>query len=136
MDADRAEAWAMRAFFALTNSGAQIPQQLIDDGPSMAAIAVVGLTGLQGLPYAMAAPLLDELMACAEFVPDASRPQVTLRDLDKHIEEVKTRLYLKARAFVLHTGFSWADALQRVEQQRAAASKKNPTDSSNTATTG
>lgn len=131
MGAAQAESWASRAFFALANSGASIPEQWM--GAGMAAVATIGITGLQGLPYALAEPLLAELMACCQFQPDPQRPGVLLPDLDKHIEEVRTRLYLKARAFVLHTGFTWADVLSRLEEQRASATR-NQTDSPSTPT--
>lgn len=130
MDADRAERWAARAFFALANSGAAIPQEWQNGG--MAAIATIGLTGLQGLPYAAAEPLLDDLMACCQFMPDRSKPLVLMDDLGNHVEEVRTRLYLKLRAFVLHTGFSWADVQSRLAER--SASKNSQQDSQTTPT--
>jgi hypothetical protein len=118
----------MRAFFALANSGAAIPQEWQAGG--MAAIATIGLTGLQGLPYEMAEPLLDELMACSKIMPDRTKPMLLLDDLNNHIEEVHTRAYLKARAFVLHTGFSWADVQSRWAER--SAPPKNQADSPST----
>lgn len=128
----QAEEWAARAFLALAQSGASIPKDMMSSG--MQGIAIVGITGLRGLPWGLAKPLMDELMACVEFVPDPKKPEFVLKDIDNHIEEVKTRLELKARAFVLHTGFSWADVLSNAEKASAAAEKKAQSSGASTQT--
>jgi hypothetical protein len=102
MDADRGEAWAIRAILSLTNSGVDM------EGVSgWAGIAQAGFQGLGRLKYEDAKPLLDEMFECITFVPDPKRSQAVERALVlDDIEEVATRLLLRAEVFKLHVGFS------------------------------
>lgn len=103
MPAAQAEKWALRAFFALANTGVELPEGLEESG--MAGLAAIGLQALGKVPYEAAEPLLDDLMACVQHIPDPSKPEVVRGLIDEDIEEVATRLELKKSVWELHTGF-------------------------------
>jgi len=81
MSAADAEDWALRAFFALMNSGIDIPDEVADMG--FAGIATVGLKALGKVEYAKAKPLFDDMMTCVQVVPDPGKPNV-VRQLDRY----------------------------------------------------
>jgi len=106
MSGDQTEDWALRAFLALASSGVEIPDDLQDMG--MAGIASLSLTAIAGIKWDFAKPLLDEMMACVQVMPDKSNPANT-RPIFKNsddIEEVATRLMLRKEVFGLHMDFS------------------------------
>jgi hypothetical protein len=104
MDADRAEEWGIRAFLALTNAGAELPDGF--EGSGMAGIAAMGFQALAGLKFDDVKPLWDDMFTCVQCCPDA-RVRETIRPLIKDdIEEVSTRLLLRRAIFELHVGFS------------------------------
>ena len=108
MSAADAEDWALRAFFALMNSGIDIPDEVADMG--FAGIATVGLKALGKVEYAKAKPLFDDMMTCVQVVPDPGKPNVVRSLIDTDIEEVTTRLKLRSEVFKLHTDFLAAAA--------------------------
>ena len=108
MPASKVEKWAARAILALCKSGFDVP-----DGAGMEFIAVAGLKALGGLNFFDAEPLLDEMMECVQIRPDPSKPNVVRALIEDDIEEVKTRLQLRAEVFTLHTNFSIGDALSK-----------------------
>lgn len=127
MSAWQAAKWADRCFFALAQSGVEIPEEIEQLG--IAGIATLGLRALGGVKYPEAESLLDEMMGCVKFV-DPTNPQVTRRLIEDDIEEVKTILTLRAEVFELHTGFSFAAALSNSQASRerpAAAPDQPPT---------
>lgn len=103
MPASQAERWAIRALMSLAKSGLEIPDNAQEMG--MAAIAAMGFTALANIPFEDAGPLLDEMMACVQIIPDPARPQVVRPLIEDDIEEVRTRLMLRRDVFDLHTGF-------------------------------
>lgn len=107
MSAEDAEAWAIRAMLALTAAGVDI-----GEAAGMEAIAVAGLQSIGKLSYADAKPLLDDMFKCVKIVPDPKKNPTFARDLfPGDIQEVATRLYLRAETFALHVGFSKAGDL-------------------------
>lgn len=110
MSASRAEKWAARAFLALAKSGIDFGPEIVQGG--LAGIALVGLRALGGVEFADAEPLLDELMSCVTLVPDTnmrdpiSGNPISRLLIEDDIEEVATRIKLRAEVFELHTGFS------------------------------
>lgn len=103
LSAADAEDWAMQAFFALLNSGVEIPDDAAEMG--LAGIATIGFAALGKLDFIRAKPLLDRMMTCVQIIPDPSRPNV-IRALDpSDIEEVATRLMLRKEVFGLHVNF-------------------------------
>jgi len=103
MSAAQAEAWAMRAFIALMREGVNIPGNI--QRATMADIARIGLECVGSLSWANAEPLLQEMLDCCQYQPDPKKPQLLREILDEDIEEIKTRLQLRAAVWELHTDF-------------------------------
>ncbi len=103
MSAAAAERWATRAFFALMNTGVEIPEDIANAG--MAGIASLGVQAFGKLPYEAAAPLLEDMWGCVQIIPDPTKPNVVRALIDEDIEEVSTRLQLRKAIFNLHTRF-------------------------------
>lgn len=102
MFSDQGERWALRVGFALMNAGIDLPVAAEDI--TMEIIAQVGFRALSHIPYEVAGPLLEELMTCAKYVSPAGVATDIKGNLQ--IEEISTRLKLKAAVFELLTGFS------------------------------
>jgi len=110
MAARPAEKWADRAFLALAHSAMDLPPGMRSSrGQGMQGIAQLAhLVG--GIRFPELEPLLDELMACIQVVPDPSKPQLVRALTDNgmegdDIEEVATRHYLRSEVVDLHVGF-------------------------------
>jgi hypothetical protein len=115
------EKWATRALLALSRTGADIPEDALAAGGL--GVLIAGLTSFQKLAFEDAEPLLDEMMTCISFVPDANRlDPMTSRPFtralmmpdavnDGDIEEITTLLTLRGEALELHLGFSVTAAL-------------------------
>ena len=108
MSATQAEWWAIRAGMAMARSGVDLPENFADMG--IAAMAGTGLKMVSQIPPAEAKPLLDELMECVQCVPDAANQNIKRRLIDDDIEEIATRLKLRAEVFKLHVDFFQAAA--------------------------
>lgn len=94
--------WATRALFALMNSGFEVPDELLESG--FAGLATLGIKALGKAQIEVMEPLLDELFECVRFVPDPSKPNVMLSDVDRHVEEIKTLFLLQKEVLTLHVG--------------------------------
>jgi len=108
MPSSQAEAWAIRALLALIENGVQVPPGFEKMG--MAGIAELGIRALSGLKWETAEPLLTEMWQCIRIMPDPSKPNVIRNLIEEDIEEVMTRVKLRAEIWELHTGFSMAVA--------------------------
>lgn len=106
MSATQAEDWAMRALLALTNAGAEIPDEAVNGG--MAGLAVMGVQALAGLKYDAVKPLMDEMFTCVQIQPNPRDANVVRGLVEDDIEEVSTRLQLRKAVLELHVGFSLA----------------------------
>jgi hypothetical protein len=122
MPASRAESWAMRALLALMASGVEVPEGFERMG--MAGMAEVGIRALSGLKWDVAEPLLAEMWECVQIMPDPSKTHVVRRLIEEDIEEISTRIKLRAEVWKLHTGFLKAVAPSILGGTPAAASKK------------
>ena len=122
MPASRAESWAMRALLALMANGVEVPEGF--DRMGMAAMAEIGIRALSGLKWEVAEPLLLEMWDCVQVMPDPSKPHVVRRLIEEDIEEIATRVKLRAEVWKLHTGFLKAVAPSISEGSPATASKK------------
>lgn len=109
MSAADAERWALRAFFALMNTGVEIPADIAESG--MAGIASMGLQAIGKLPYEAAEPLLADMWDCVQIMPDPAKKNVVRDLIEQDIEEVATRLEIRKAVFDLHTDF-FTDAAQ------------------------
>lgn len=99
MDAETAEWWAFRALQGVM--GADV---VIDFSAPLAEMARQGLMAMSRIPPAQAKPLFDEMIACVSVqLPDG---KTTRSLLPGDIEEISTRVKLRAAVFELHTGFS------------------------------
>ena len=105
LPASQAEMWAARALLALSRSGVDIGD--VGDA-GMAGIAVLGLKALGGMKFEEAKPLMDEMFACIQRQPDPTKPEIVRSLIEEDIEEVATRVRLRAEVFSLHTGFSYS----------------------------
>ncbi len=103
MPASQAEKWAAKAFLALAKSGVEIPEDIASAG--LAGVASMGLKALAGMTFADAEPLMDEMFACVQIIPDPARPEVVRALIEDDIEEIATRLRLRKDIFALHTDF-------------------------------
>jgi hypothetical protein len=103
LPAEQGEEWATRALLALGKSGAEVPEGIFAMG--MAGIAAVGIRSLLQLPWDVAKPLMQEMMACVQIQPGPD-PRVVRRMIPDDIEEVATRLRLRDEVIQLHLGFS------------------------------
>lgn len=106
MSAVRAESWGLRALLALAHGGVDIPEGFMDAG--IAGMAVMGVEALGRLRYEDAAPLLDEMLAQVQIIPDpvGNRALVT-RPLmaEEDIEEITTLVQLRKEIIGLHIDF-------------------------------
>lgn len=103
MPASRAEAWATRALLALMANNVELPDGFENLG--MAAMAELGIKALSGLTWQVAEPLLAEMWECVQYMPDPRNPVVLRALIEDDIEEIKTRVQLRAEVWKLHTGF-------------------------------
>jgi hypothetical protein len=108
MPASQAEKWAARCFLGMAKSGLEIPDNIGSLG--LAGIAAVGLRAIASISFDLAEPLLDEMFACVQIIPDPKRPQVMRALVEDDIEDVLTRLTLRKEIFGLHVDFSKAAA--------------------------
>lgn len=122
MPASKAESWAMRALLALMASGVEVPEGF--DRMGMAAMAEIGIRALSGLKWETAEPLLAEMWECVQVMPDPTKPHVVRRLIEEDIEEIATRVKIRAEVWKLHTGFLMAAAPSISDGSPAAAIKR------------
>ena len=123
MPASQGESWATRALLALMAGGVDLPEGFESLG--MAGIAEVGLKALAGLRYEVAEPLLAEMMGCVLFIPDPMKPHVVRPLIEEDIEEIATRIKLRAEVWKLHTDFLQAAAPSSSDRfQQVASGRK------------
>lgn len=108
LPARQAERWASRALMMLGRHGVDIEGLA---GTGFAGIAVLGIQALFKAQFEEVEPLLDEMFSCVMVQPDARHPNIVRPLIDlggegDDIEEIATRLRLRAEVFSLHTGFS------------------------------
>lgn len=125
MSASQAERWAMRAIMAMASSGAELPDGMEGAGlagiaslvagadpetPALAILARGALVLFSRVPFEVAEHLMAEMFSCVQMIPDAARTDVVRYMVEDDIEEVATRLKLRAELLKLHLGFSSAAA--------------------------
>lgn len=121
MPADQGEWWATRALIVMGNAGVDLPANAL--GSAMAGLAaaeaskgtasalfLVGLRMLPGVAPQALKPLLDEMMTCVAYQPPGQGlpAQSLMVGPYCEIEEISTRLQLRAEILELHLGFSLA----------------------------
>lgn len=95
--------WAFRAMLAIGNSGLILPDNLKD--MSMVDVARVGLEQLFKIAPSAAEPLIDELLACVQYIPNPDKPEIVRAVIEDDIEEITTRFTLVQEVFKLHINF-------------------------------
>lgn len=129
MSARQGEAWGMRALLALAASGVQIPEDIM--GAGLAGIAFLGVQALGGVNYVTVEPLLEEMMAQVQAIPDPSRGHVRRALVDDDTEEISTRLYLRRCILELHVDFfTDAGLLAKARGVMGTAGGSSPTPTS------
>jgi len=123
MPASKAESWAMRALLALMAGGVELPEGF--DRMGMAGMAEVGIRALSGLKWEVAEPLLNEMWECVQVMPDPAKPHVVRGLIEQDIEEVVTRIKIRADIWKLHTDFLRAVVPLMSAERAAAQVKKN-----------
>lgn len=98
MSAVQAHKWATKALFAILNSGAEIPDEMVKMG--LPGIAAAGMGAISSIPYAVAEPLLDELMGCVKIAQDLAPEGRALMPED--IEEITTIFDLQGKVLQMH----------------------------------
>lgn len=98
MSATQAHKWATKAIFAVLNSGVEMPDEMLKMG--LAGFAMMGIGAITDIPFAVAEPLLDELMTCVQI----QQQLATRRLVEEDIEEPWTIFELQGQAFTLHVG--------------------------------
>lgn len=111
MPASQAESWAMRALLALMAAGTEVPEGFERMG--MAAMAQIGFRALAGLSWEVAEPLLAEMWGCIQIQPDPTKPLLLRPLIEEDVEEIGTRIQLRAEVFTLHVDFSKVAALSK-----------------------
>jgi len=135
MPADQGEWWAFRALIALGNSGASLPEGALDSAMAglatmeaskgwASALFVAGLKMLPGVKASELKPLLDEMFGCVQYRPPGGKglPDQSINDGPySQVEEIATRLKLRAEVLELHLGFSLAGAVSTTDTTPPAA---------------
>lgn len=107
MPSSQAEKWAMRAFMAMAQAGVEVPDGISDLG--FAGIVRMGISAISMIPFQQAEPLMDEMMGCVQMMPNPANPSVVRPLVEDDIEEIRTRLNIRAQVLSLHSGFSIGD---------------------------
>lgn len=121
LPASKAEAWAYRALLALIAGGVEVPDGFERMG--MAGMAEIGIRALSSLKWEVAEPLLAEMWECVRFMPDPAKPQLIRALIEEDIEEIATRVKLRAEVWSLHADFLKAVAPSLIASTRTTASK-------------
>jgi len=108
MSAAQAEKWALRAVLSMIKEGIELPEGFESAG--MAALATLGISFVGKLPYETAEQLMDEMFSCIQIMPNPNDRNVTRQLIADDIEEVATRVKLRAAIWKLHVDFSKAAA--------------------------
>jgi hypothetical protein len=121
MPASQAERWGTRALMGMVKGGAQVPDEFVEIGGMAGLAAMAGLgrrmiafiaSAFASMPFDLAEPLLDEMMGCVQSQPNPADPRITRVLTESDIEEVQTRLKLRAEVLKLHLDFLPAAAPQ------------------------
>lgn len=123
MPAAQGEAWAMRALLALMAGNVELPEDFERMG--MAGVAEVGVRALAGLKWDVVEPLMVEMWQCVQIQPDPKKPHIVRPLIEEDIEEITTRIKLRAAVLKLHTGFLSAVAPLISGKSNAAAGEND-----------
>lgn len=100
------ERWALKALLAMGKAGMDIPDNIKELGPM--ALVSLGLQALLKIDFQTADELMDEMFGCIQYAWNPADPSATRPLIETDIEEVTTRLKLRADWWTLMTGFQIA----------------------------
>lgn len=103
MPASQSESWALRAILALMAGGVDLPEGFERMG--MAGMAELGIKALAGLRWEVAEPLLAEMWQCVTIQPNPDDARIVRDLIEQDVEELATRIKLRAEVWNLHAGF-------------------------------
>lgn len=103
------EKWAIKALTAMGQAGIELPDDLSEMGAM--GLAILGFKSIIKIQFERAEELLDEMFLYFEIQPDPNNPAIKRPIIDSDIEEVATRLKLRAVWWELQTGFQLAGKL-------------------------
>jgi hypothetical protein len=121
LPASKSESWAYRALLALIAGGVEVPPGFERMG--MAGMAEMGIRALSSLKWEVAEPLLAEMWECVQIMPDPAKPQIVRNLIEEDIEEISTRIKLRAEVWALHADFLKAVAPSLIASTKTTASK-------------
>ena len=142
MPATKAEKWAIRALLGMGKRPDALMKG-VDMGHLMSlgmegfsmAFQVLGMRAIIGLDFEDAEPLLDEMMECVQFLPDAANTDNAVALHETHIEDVETRLLIRDEVVALHVGFSiaekiwsWRTSLMTIASMRTTQTSPDPSE--------
>lgn len=125
MPASQAERWAARAIMAIASANPELPAAFEGAGLAGVASLVVSadkdpgamgmlvnlvFTAFGAVKFDVAEQLMADMFSCVQMIPDPARTDVVRYMVEDDIEEVATRLKLRAELLKLHLGFSSAAA--------------------------
>ena len=126
MFAEDAERWASRAFFAVGNSGMNVPAELLTMAPGTTTLeyfsgimAFIGQS-LLSCSFKDAEPLMTDMMKCVTVNPDPKNPLISRGLVKGDFEEVATILTVRREVLDLHLGFSLAAEFRKILAALAA----------------
>lgn len=126
MSSAQAESWAMRVLLALVGSNVNIPEGFAELG--MAGLAEYGIRALASLKWQDCEPLLAEMFTSIQIRPDRTKPHI-IRDIwDADLEEVATRLKLRAEWWAIHMDFlqGVVGSISQDEKAPATPNRRRP----------
>lgn len=130
MSSDAGERWAIRAFLALANAGASIPEGFNIWTAGLAGFAVLGVQSFLALKHEAIEPLLEDMFDAITIKPPGWKRGLPLQEILKgahtQIEEVKTRLLLRDQWLELHLGFSLRAAALKAAEAESKKAKASP----------
>lgn len=97
------EKWAVKALTAMGQAGIELPDDIMGLGGM--GLAMLGFKSLIKIKAEQAEELLDEMFLYFEIQPNPNDPAIKRPILDTDIEELTTRLKLRAVWWEVQTGF-------------------------------
>ena len=126
----QASEWFIRAMMLLSRSGAEIPVNLLQQGPTGFVTLGLGavLTGAGKAPWVEVKTLLDELRDCVTSYqpPGAVAPITSRAIMFGQVQEPITFIRLHEEVLSLHLGFSLAAKLLSLRAFAAAMMTDEP----------
>lgn len=114
--------WAIRACIALGSSDIDLPKDLHLAG--MAGVLIIGLQKMRsGLNYSLLKPLINDLTACIQVMPDNNNLSIVRKLIPDDIEEIITLTKLQGQVIELHSGFTW-DEIKLTSAAQASSDQK------------